>query len=85
MLRGDVAKGRSIYRYDFSRPFADYMREKNCPWVTPHVMRHTFASVLASRGVSIYLIAEWMGDGVGVVQRHYARLLPTHAEIERML
>ena len=51
--------------------------------MTPHIMRHTFASLLASSGVSIYKIAKWLGDDVRVVQRHYAKLLPNDGEIER--
>lgn len=82
MLAPDVKKGRSLYRYDFKRPFEQYMESMGCPWVTPHVMRHTFASLLASAGVSIYKIAQWMGDGVGVVERHYAKLLPNDSTIE---
>ena len=82
MLAPDVAKGRSLYRYDFTRPFQQYMKAMGCAWITPHVMRHTFASLLASAGVSIYKIAQWMGDGVQVVERHYAKLLPNDSTIE---
>ena len=52
------------------------MAAQKCVWVTPHVMRHTFASLLASRDGSIYKIAKWLGDGVEVTQKHYAHLLP---------
>jgi len=83
MLRPDVTMGKSIYRYDFGRPFSGHVKACGLPWVTPHVMRHTFASLLASAGTSIYLISEWLGDDVRVVQRHYARLLPLHGEIEK--
>lgn len=82
VIAPDTTKGRSRYRYDFKRPFAQYMEEKGCPWVTPHVMRHTFASLLASAGCSIFKIAEWMGDDVKVVQKHYAFLLPNDSAIE---
>lgn len=75
--------GRGRYRYDFRKPFEIYMAEQKCAWVTPHVMRHTFASLLASRGVSIYKIAKWLGDGVEVTQRHYAQLLPKDDDIEK--
>ena len=85
MLHPEVAKGKSLYRYDFDRPFREYVKAQGFSWVTPHVMRHTFASILASRGVSIYLVAEWLGDDVRVVQKHYARLLPSHEMIARML
>ena len=58
------------------------MAKHKCAWVTPHVARHTFASLLASAGVSIYKIAQWLGDDVRVVQQHYAKLLPKDADIE---
>lgn len=73
-LMPGVAHGKWRYRYDFRRPFAAYMTAQGCAWVTPHVMRHSFASILASAGKSIFKIAEWLGDDVRVVQRHYAKL-----------
>ena len=76
-------RGKARYRYDFRKPFENYVTVKECPWVTPHVMRHTFASLLASRGVSIYKIAKWLGDGVEVTQKHYAQLLPKDDDIEK--
>lgn len=82
MLRPDVPHGRARYRYDFRRPWNVFMKAQDCAWVTPHVMRHTFASLLASRGVSIYKIATWLGDDVRVVQNHYAKLLPHDADFE---
>ena len=83
MLRPEVKQGKDIYRWNFKRPFAEHAAACGLPWVTPHVMRHTFASLLASAGASIYLISEWMGDDVKTVQKHYARLLPLHGEIEK--
>lgn len=78
-----LERGRSVYRYDFERFYSDYMRAQGCEWVTPHIMRHTFASLLASAGVSIFKIATWLGDEVRVVERHYAKLMPKDSEIER--
>ena len=54
MVAPAVERGRARYRWDFRRPFEDFMAAQDVPWVTTHVMRHTFASLLASRGVSIY-------------------------------
>jgi site-specific recombinase XerD len=82
MLREEVAQGDSRYRWDFRRPWTEYMKKQNCAWVTPHVARHTFASLLASRNASIYKIAQWLGDDVRVVQKHYAKLLPKEEDIE---
>ena len=83
MLAPEVEKGKSRYRWDFRRPFDEYMTSQGTEWISPHVMRHTFASLLASRGVSIYKIAKWLGDGVEVAQRHYAHLLPKDDDIEK--
>ena len=53
--------------------------------MTPHIMRHSFASICASKGIDIYRIATWLGDDVRVVQRHYAKLRPDDREIMRAL
>jgi integrase len=82
MLHPEIPHGKSRYRWDFRRPWAEYVAKHNCPWVIPHVARHTFASLLASAGVSIYKIAQWLGDDVRVVQKHYAKLLPKDVDIE---
>jgi integrase len=81
MLHPEVEKGKSLYRYDFERPFRDYMKTKGCEWVTTHIMRHTYASLLASAGESIFNIAVWLGDDVRVVQKHYAKLLPVKRDV----
>ncbi len=82
MLRPEVEQGKSIYRYDFDRPYYRYIEPLGFRWVTPHIMRHTFGSLLASRGCSIYKIAIWMGDEVATTQKHYAKLLPVDPDIE---
>ena len=38
--------------------------------------RHTFGSLLAQKGVSIYRIAELMGNSPEICRRHYAALVP---------
>jgi site-specific recombinase XerD len=81
VLQPDVVQGSHRYRFDFRRAFSDYMNAQGVPWVTPHVMRHSFASICASKGIDIYRIATWLGDDVRVVQRHYAKLRPDDREI----
>lgn len=76
MLHPENQHGKNRYRYDFTRPFREWMLRQGCPWVTPHTMRHTFASLLASADHSIFKIATYLGDDVRVVQKHYAKLLP---------
>ena len=58
-------------------------RYKVKPWVTPHTMRHTFASLLLSEEASIYSVAKWMGDEVRTVEKNYGHLIPGHDLIER--
>ena len=84
-LRPEVRHGRGTYRYDFHRPYNDYMVAKEKRWVTAHVMRHTFASLLAQAGISIFKIAKWLGDGVAVVEGHYAHLAQQDSDIDRSL
>lgn len=81
VLQPDVTHGTHRYRFDFRRGFSDYMKAQGVPWISPHVMRHSFASICASKGIDIYRIATWLGDDVRVVQRHYAKLRPDDREI----
>jgi len=80
---GDSIASRQPRPWRISRrPSAEYVAEHKCTEVTPHIARHTFASLLASAGVSIHKIAQWLGNDVRVVQQHYAKLLPKDADIE---
>ncbi len=82
MLYPEKAHGKSRYRYDFRFPFAKHLKAMGLVWVTPHVMRHTFASLLAINGVSIYKIAKWLGDTLATTEKHYAHLAPQDEDIE---
>jgi integrase len=96
-LKPDVAHGKGTYRYDFHRPFNDFLDAVdeagasmgrrtmtfNNQRVTAHVMRHTFASLLVQAGVSVYKVARWLGDGVEVVEEHYGHLAPKDSDIEK--
>jgi integrase len=82
MLQPTVRHGKNRYRYDFTRPFKSHVELCGLKWVTPHTMRHTFASLLASAGRSLYKISIWLGDDPRVVERRYARLKPNDPEID---
>lgn len=82
VLRPEVEKGKFRYRWDFRRPYTDFMTSLDLRWVTPHIMRHSFASNLATAGVSIFKVSEWLGDDVRVVQRTYAKLAPADGDIQ---
>jgi integrase len=85
------------YRYNFSgrwqetRKLAEAKLSEDCEnvvdlsWLCPHVARHTFASILAQSGVSIYKVALWLGDTVQVTTMHYAHLAPSDNAIDLLV
>jgi len=85
-LRGAA---QSPVSYTAKRYFGEALRdllrklEIRGDWYT---LRHTYASRLAQRGVSLYKVSAWLGTKtLAVVQRHYARLAETHdADVERL-
>ena len=80
-LRPEKAPGKNDYRYDFRRPWESHM--KRCGVTcTIHDARRSFASNLVSAGVSIYIVAKWLGDGVQVVERSYGHLAPSAGDID---
>ena len=81
MLHPENEHRKNRHRYDFRRPFYEYMEKQECEWVTPHIMRHTFATLLASMdpllgGPSDFEIATWMGIDLRMYQRTHAKLRP---------
>lgn len=70
--------GRHTYRWDFKRRFATHAKACGLPWVTPHVMRTTFVSLLLSadpqnRPSTLHL-SRWTGTGEDTLRKHYAHL-----------
>ena len=47
-------------------------------WVTPHVMRHTSATLMLRAGVPIWQVAGVLGDTVQTVQKVYGHHCPDH-------
>ena len=79
----DVVHGRAEYRYDFRRPFNEFVATHKVA-CTSHTMRRTFASLLVSSGVSIYKVAKWLGDEVATVEKSYAHLIANDKDIDRI-
>ncbi len=71
MVRPEVKHGRSRYRWDFRRPFGDFMEQQGMGWVTAHVMRRTFATLQVMAGQQIPLVAKWLGDDPQITFNHY--------------
>lgn len=46
------------------------------PWVSPHVLRHTWATRAAQAGVPMREIADWLGDTIQTVERNYYKRSP---------
>jgi integrase len=54
-------------------------RAKLEPTVTFHILRHTYASALAMKGVSMRVIADQLGHAdTRMTEKHYAHLAPSH-------
>jgi integrase len=52
-------------------------------WITPHVLRHTFASQLVSAGVDLYKVSVWLGHADVKTTQIYAHLKPADRDINR--
>lgn len=73
--------GRVIGRVQnrlFARQFARFTGTIGMDWVTPHVLRHTWASLNAMAGLPLFDIAQVLGDTIQMVEKHYAHLAPDH-------
>jgi integrase len=46
--------------------------------VSPHTLRHTWATQAARRGVTLYKIAGVLGDSMATVERNYLKWCPDH-------
>lgn len=72
-IRPEKQVGKWIYRFDFRKLFQGFSAT-HCPELTPHVMRHSYASHLANYGVGIAQLAAWTGDRIATLERHYLHL-----------
>lgn len=61
----------------FSHHLADINHKANLDW-TCLDFRHTFGSLLAKRGVSLYKISGMMGNSPEICRRHYAAIRTEH-------
>lgn len=80
MLAPAVEKGSYRYRFDFRTAFENLVAAQKLA-ITFHDLRRTFASLLVSKGISLYKVAKWLGDTIEVVENTYGHLIPQDAEI----
>jgi len=89
MLRPDVAEDRprkgetTTLRYDYRRPLAKYMEAQGVPWVTSHVMRHTFATLALHAGVTPYEVCGWHGARWPTFEKNYSHHFPNTDSIDK--
>ncbi|MBX7157199.1 MAG: site-specific integrase [Verrucomicrobiae bacterium] len=87
-LQPKVGYGEAVYRYDFRRPFEEYikstcLKDSEGEKITTHTMRHTFASLLLSHEkVSLFDVAKYLGDTVNVAETNYAHFIPAKNKTE---
>jgi len=81
MIAPGVEQGKARYRFDFKKRFVRFIRQHGFAGYTFHDLRRSFASQRVSEGKSVYQVAEWLGDDVEIVQRHYGRLTAYSADI----
>ena len=49
--------------------------------ISPHTLRHTAATMMARRGVPLWVIAKCLGNSVEMIERVYGHWAPTAAEL----
>lgn len=63
---------------DIKKGFTAAAAVAGMPWVTPHILRHTGATLMAQKGVPLWQIAGIMGDNLDTVMKHYAKHHPDY-------
>lgn len=63
---------------EIGKAFRFYAHKAGMPWLSPHILRHTGASMLAASGVSMEKIAELMSDTVETTRKHYIKYSPEY-------
>lgn len=59
-------------------------RDAGAPGLRYHDLRHTFASTLLSRGVSVKAVADWLGHATPMITlATYAHLMPSDEDVAR--
>jgi integrase len=79
VLQGDgFSHGPVVGMTDIKKPLAKFALASGCPWVTAHVLRHTWGSLKAMKGAALYDIAKVMGDKIETIEKYYLHLTPDH-------
>lgn len=73
-------KGRRMLVQSVSHALPDALEAAGLPRVTPHQLRHGYATRLVAHGVHMRLVGELLGhaDGGALAARTYAHVVPEH-------
>jgi integrase len=74
LIAPEKAPGKYRYRFDIRKAFAVVAAAAKIEGLTPHVLRHTFASQLAMAGVSLWKISQYLGHKEIRTTQIYAHL-----------
>ena len=66
-------RGKRWHEGNFSKALKRAQEPLGANWTCLH-FRHTFGSMLARKGVSLYKIATLLGNSPEICRRHYAHL-----------
>lgn len=69
-------EGAPFTRFDVRRKLERWLKRAGLRTMTPHALRHTFASHLVMRGVPLKNIQEWCGHSSIQTTMRYAHLAP---------
>ena len=74
------------YRWDFRFLFDRLIREAGLDprTISPHIMRHSFASLAAQAGISLFKLGQWLGHSSAEVTELYAHLAVFDDDIQRL-
>jgi integrase len=79
---------KHTYRYDPQRIWNRVIKRVVAAGgkrISPHGMRHSFASNLLMAGVSDVLVSRWLGHAnTAMVHKHYGHLLAYHGDINKL-
>ena len=84
IMPAKTERGRWRVRYEPKRAFGTVVKGAGVPWATPHTLRHSFASGLVRKGVSLYKVSRWLGHSSINVTQRYAHLMPVDEDINRL-
>lgn len=70
------SKGKRLPYHDARESFISFCKWSGLPYITPHGLRHTCATMLTARGKPIKTVAELLGDDPATIEKTYAHNTP---------